>query len=658
MFFLVHSPQAAENNPDDPAIILDQYNDLFNADKKFCRLKNTATGEIIYSPKEKNAEAIEELLNIVLLAENIYIQARHLKKEQNPEFIFPYDHELYLSPFQMAIEAIKRNNQISDTNIRDIFAYLSAMQETEICPDVWDSIMDLLGLKYVLAFTSGFVSLDFSLEQPSLYSDWKAELIGDLETALDSSCKAATCLGFKLDYKPPLDKINTIEELAKKLEEKSKNQPKGTDSSQEYIAMLTSAVELVIPCFEIQRNAQDYLLEFGQKFQAKFGIPFTIDVNDELTQKTIVDHAIALVCKGELSDIRLALTDGAYILNYSTMDDFSKKKTATFSKLSKSHDGEKYTKKINSIGTIIADCKLKISAKREMRKLARAARIKSTADKQNDIQYEYLFDLLEDILIFDSARQEVLNLLGATATQAPRAKKITKEEEEQRKAEMFKEFGIKDEMPIGGHAKPRTKKSESTACDPEIIEPYTKFDRAGMHSDEGSLKRMAAQKTSAPSSKQEAPISRNLDKRFLSVETAMQAQCTAAAASNSQSKKPTRTVLDIFQKRNENNINFYNALSAQAKLLTNATPFETDFFHKEAQPKYKNFKQSLMQKGFKVIAHGEKDHFCWKVNGRFYHTAVDRAHGAQTEKGKAAGWFLRILQKITDSGLVIEKNTK
>lgn len=187
--------------------------------------------------------------------------------------------------------------------------------------------------------------------------------------------------------------------------------------------------------------------------------------------------------------------------------------------------------------------------------------------------------------------------------------------------------------------------------DDAVLAAEEKLAKQGLRRDDYTIIRPD---NSAP---KELPISRKPAKRVDYVGKALRTSGDAAVAAPSDPSRNATSgiLLDLFKQSNQANINFYDNLRAQSKSLAEAKPFEFELFHQAEQPKYNSFKSLLISHGFKVISHGEKDHFCWKANDRFYHVAVDRAHGTQAEKGKAAGWWLRLQQHIAQSGLIAKQ---
>lgn len=591
---------------------------------EFKTLIDPTTREIFYQPKTK--EALEQLIDKIHFSESIYTQTRASNQEQVPNHIFLYTPEIYLPFFRKALDKITKTQLISEINLRDILYYLASLQDFSAMPDIWDTIKDSLGILYDFKFTEGCLSIDFSLARATA-EDWMEDTIADVA----NECKLATNLSFKLDLNKSNPKFRDLDEKAKTYKNKAINP---FAASQEYIAMLRSADSLYQLLIDNYLASQEYLTKFKNKFEAKYGVNFEPITNHQSTKLDVFAELIRILSReDDLSDILLSVQENdEYTFDCdSTLEKYCAKKTARYRRRDTSIE---YTRKINIIESKIANYRANILFERAARK-----------NQPCKHEADHIFILLDEIREFQKTKQEIDSLDTQIKPAPPnKTKKITDEERAIALNKSLIAMGIACDKPTNKQKRSAIDKSKDDDEFKSFLEEEKKRAKQGIRSDASSKAQMIANSRSKAAS--------NYPKATNTYQAMVAGNPAAATSSRTAPKKASNVLLSLFNKRNQENINFYDTLQAQSKSLADATLFEFEFFHQAEQPQYTSFKNSLISHGFKVIGHGEKDHFCWKVNSRFYHVAVDRAHGSQAEKGKAAGWWLKTQQAINKSGLI------
>lgn len=663
IFFLLafqnHKADAAtvgDSNQDDetkttPTIGLIPYANVFdsinsNSKKDFEAFINPQTREIFYSPKTK--EALDKLIDKINFSESIYMQARASKQEQKPNQTFLYNPGIYLPFFKKALDEIVKTQLISETNLRDILSYLASWQDTPTLPDIWDSIKDNLGIYYDYNFTEGCLFLDFSLRQ-STSEDW----IEDTIAAVNDSCKLGIHLGFKLALDKSNPQFGDLYKTAQTYKSKATISPFA--ASQEYIAMIRSAESLYQLLIERFLASEEFLTRFKSKIEAKYGVDCELRINNNSSKLELLAETVRIISnEDDLSEISLSIQEnGEYTFDFgSTLDKYCDKKTAKYRR----RDAPvSYTRKINLIESRIADCRANILFAREARK--------HQPPKNKD---DYIFILLDEIREFQKIKQEIdAQDRFAPKVAAPKTIPMTDVQRKKALDKSLKSMSIYCDSQTNQRTKKLSildkSKDDLDDEDKKVLEAEMGRPTQGMISDAGTKKQMIANNNATTISSAHHQASKNATKRVAAISKSMtfttRVNSAATASSVTFKRESASSILDLFKKKNQTNINFYNTLCTQSKYLTDATPFATDFFHQAAQPKYPELKNDLISHGFKVVPHAEKDHFCWKANNKFYHVAVDRPHAAQLEKGNAVAWFLRIQQKIAESGIVVAKVT-
>lgn len=602
---------------------------LFHNNEKFDALINTETKEVFYSPK--SPEFIDNFLLKVVFTESL---CAINETSETVRFWAPI--------FAEAKQSIIENRIISELHLRSIFAYLSALKDStqeqdEIIislPDIWDWISEEFHLPYALNFEKGV---------PVIYAISDA-FIENVENSIPSG-NLSRCFGFKIFTNEEVDVLN------KALKEYTEYLSIDPLSAPKYINFIRLFDEFVVHVLSSEDRAREFVEStIKPRFQREFGIVLYESEVQKDTEKETRLALAKLVGSREINDYvsvgshPLQDVEKTSFLIMRTKDYFTDK----IEQISKLRGANPRTVRAELIGIQeFFKCRLE-EANRNSNQLSNAT------DRE--------FSTLNRLRFFKDAGDSVLALMQKYRSQPQREVRKTSSEppkkdttsSEDKMKEMLKAMGLEEETsskkPL---QKPKKAQAQHHNDDDEVTRRIVRENAlscAGMKTDSRSVYKLAEITKKDPPSAS-AGLSKHADKRVARVEASMQ------SFGSEVKKQSAQWLIDLIRRPNYENINFYNQLQEKTRGLKDAETFEADFFHRKGQPKYEDIKSELSRYNFMFLKHPRNnvDYFCWKIGGKLHFDKVDIPHGAQLEKGKSAGWFLRMQQKITQSGLVLQK---